>query len=49
MADEGALPADAPVPDEIEHSVLIDASAERVFAIVREPGWFINDGEYREH
>ncbi len=49
MADETTLPADAPVPDEIERSVLIDASAERVFAVVREPGWFINDGEYREH
>ena len=49
MADDGTPPADAPVPDEIEHSVLIQASAEKVFAIVREPGWFINDGEYRAH
>ena len=49
MADDSALPADASVPDEIERSVLIKASAEKVFAIVREPGWFINDGEYREH
>ena len=44
-----ATVADAPVPDEIVHSVLIDASAETVFAVIREPGWFINDGEYREH
>ncbi|HEX7352647.1 polyketide cyclase [Brachybacterium sp.] len=49
MADESVLPADSPVPDEIVRSVLIHANAERVFAIVREPGWFINDGEYREH
>jgi len=49
MADAQSLPADVPVPDEIVHSVLIDASAEKVFAVVREPGWFINDGEYREH
>ncbi|MGP5056860.1 polyketide cyclase [Brachybacterium paraconglomeratum] len=49
MADAQSLPADAPVPDEIVHSVLIDASAEKVFAVIREPGWFINDGEYREH
>ena len=49
MADAQSLPADAPVPDEIVHSVLIDASAEKVFAVIREPGWFINDGEHREH
>lgn len=49
MADESVLPADAAVPDEISRSVVIDASAETVFAIVREPGWFLNDGEYRQH
>lgn len=49
MADDSALPAEASVPDEISRSILIGASAEKVFAIVREPGWFINDGEYREH
>ena len=49
MADESALPAGAPVPDEIVRSVMVAASAERVFAVIREPGWFINDGEYREH
>ena len=37
------------VPDEIERSIHIDATAETVFAIVCEPGWYINDGEYREH
>ena len=49
MADEPVLPAGSPVPDEIVRSVLIKASAETVFAVIREPGWFINDGEYREH
>lgn len=49
MADEPVLPAGGRVPDEIVRSVLIGASAEKVFSIVREPGWFINDGEYREH
>lgn len=48
-SEQPTLPADAPVPDEIMHSVPIRASAERVYGIVREPGWFINDGEYREH
>jgi uncharacterized protein YndB with AHSA1/START domain len=37
------------VPDEIVRSIRIAASAETVFAIISEPGWFINDGEYREH
>ncbi|AXK46384.1 polyketide cyclase [Brachybacterium saurashtrense] len=49
MADEPSSPSTGAVPDEIVRSVLIGASAERVFAIVREPGWFLNDGEYREH
>lgn len=37
------------VPDEILRSIHIAASPETVFALVSEPGWFINDGEYREH
>ncbi|MDN5819895.1 MAG: polyketide cyclase [Brachybacterium sp.] len=49
MADESVLPTGSPVPDEIVRRVLIHSSAERVFSIIREPGWFINDGEYREH
>lgn len=49
MADDSASPAGGPVRDEIVRSVLIHASAETVFAVIREPGWFINDGEYREH
>src|SRR5699024_4930662 len=49
MADEPVLPPGSPIPDEIVRSVLIHASAEEVFAVIREPCWFINDGEYREH
>ena len=37
------------VPDEILRSIRIAARAETVFEIISEPGWFINDGEYREH
>lgn len=37
------------VPDEILRSIHIDATAETVFAVISEPGWFINDGRYREH
>lgn len=37
------------VPDEIVRSIAIAAPAERVFGLVSEPGWFINDGARREH
>ncbi|MBM6622975.1 SRPBCC domain-containing protein [Micrococcaceae bacterium RIT802] len=37
------------LPDSITSTIDIDASAERVWALVSEPGWFINDGEYRAH
>ncbi|MFC7374867.1 MULTISPECIES: SRPBCC domain-containing protein [unclassified Brachybacterium] len=47
-SDEVRLTTDD-VPDEIMRSIHIDASAETVFAIISEPGWFINDGEYRPH
>jgi len=30
--------------DRIEKSVVIDASAEKVFELVSRPGWWINDG-----
>lgn len=46
--DEARATSDQ-VPDEIKRSIRIRATAETVFAIVREPGWFINDGEYRKH
>lgn len=35
--------------DRIEKSIEIAAPAERVWGLVSEPGWFINDGEYRAH
>lgn len=37
------------VPDEIVRSIRIDATADTVWGIVSEPGWFINDGEWAEH
>ena len=37
------------VPDEIVRSIDVEAGAETVFDVISEPGWFINDGEYREH
>ncbi|WP_372699931.1 MULTISPECIES: SRPBCC domain-containing protein [unclassified Arthrobacter] len=40
---------DENLPDSITRSIDIDAPAERVWALVSEPGWFINDGEYRVH
>lgn len=33
----------------IERSVSIAASPQEVFSFVVTPGWFINDGSYREH
>lgn len=44
--------SDAPypdVPDEIVRSIRIEAGAQAVYDLISEPGWFINDGEYREH
>lgn len=49
MTDDATDPATGEVPDEIVRSVHIAATAETVFGIIQEPGWFINDGEYREH
>jgi uncharacterized protein YndB with AHSA1/START domain len=40
---------DLAVFDRIEKSIDIAAPADRVFEFVSEPGWFINDGEYRAH
>lgn len=42
-------PTSPDVPDEIVRSIRIDASAQAVYDLISEPGWFINDGEYREH
>lgn len=35
--------------DRIERSIDIDAPAERVWALVTRPGWFINDGAVIDH
>lgn len=35
--------------DRIERSIAIAATAERVWQIVSEPGWWINDGTIRPH
>lgn len=35
--------------DAIERSIDIDAPAERVWTLVSEPGWWINEGAYRPH
>jgi uncharacterized protein YndB with AHSA1/START domain len=35
--------------DAIERSIDIDAPAERVWTLVSEPGWWINEGSYRPH
>ena len=38
-----------PVPDSIERSIDITADAERVFALVSRPGWWINEGTVVEN
>jgi uncharacterized protein YndB with AHSA1/START domain len=37
------------ITDRIERSIEIAAPAERVWALVSEPGWWINDGVIRPH
>lgn len=37
------------LPDRIDRSIDINASAERVWGLISEPGWFINDNELTEH
>lgn len=37
------------IADTIERSILIQAPVERVWALVSEPGWWINDGEIVAH
>ncbi|MDE9366693.1 SRPBCC domain-containing protein [Luteipulveratus sp. YIM 133132] len=36
-------------PDTIEREIRIDAPVERVWALVSEPGWWINEGTVRPH
>ncbi len=40
---------DARLQDYIEGSIDIDATAAAVWALIREPGWFINGGEIGKH
>lgn len=40
---------DAKLQDGIETSVDIEATAEAVWNLIREPGWFINGGEIGKH
>lgn len=35
--------------DRIERSIEINAPAEKVWELIVVPGWYINDGEIREH
>ena len=37
------------IPNTIERQIEIAAPIERVWALVSEPGWWINEGEIREH
>lgn len=37
------------VPDSIEREILIAAPVDVVWPLVSEPGWWINEGEIREH
>ncbi|XVX20648.1 ATPase [Actinomycetota bacterium] len=37
------------ITDAIERSITIDAPRERVWQLISEPGWWINEGEIREH
>lgn len=38
-----------PTADRIDRTIEIDAPAERVWQLISEPGWFINDHELTEH
>lgn len=37
------------IPNTIEREIRIAAPVERVWTLVAEPGWWINDGEIRQH
>jgi uncharacterized protein YndB with AHSA1/START domain len=47
--EEVAMTETTTVPDAIERSIDIDAPAERVWGLISEPGWYINEGEIRPH
>lgn len=40
---------DVLVQDRIERDIAIDAPIDRVWQLVSEPGWWINDGQITEH
>ncbi len=44
-----AAPNETIGTDRIERSITIDATPERVWRIVSEPGWWINSGAIRPH
>lgn len=37
------------IPNSIEQEIRIDAPLERVWALVSEPGWWVNEGTIRPH
>jgi uncharacterized protein YndB with AHSA1/START domain len=37
------------IPNSIEREIRIDAPVERVWALVSEPGWWVNEGTVRPH
>ena len=41
--------ASTDIPDRVERQIDIDAPARRVWDLVSEPGWYINDGTIIEH
>lgn len=44
MSNQTTTTTDVDPLDRIDKSIEIDASAEKVFALVSRPGWWINDG-----
>lgn len=49
MSDQTVTATSEDVPDEIVRSIHINATAQRVWDIVSEPGWFINNGTSTPH
>ncbi|MGO1536782.1 MAG: polyketide cyclase [Yaniella sp.] len=49
MSKHSAATISPDAPDEITRSIHINATANTVWDIIREPGWFINDGTWSDH
>lgn len=49
MSDQPVNATSNDVPDEILQSIHINATAQTVWDIISEPGWFINNGTYTPH